>query len=248
VAFAGVIAESNAAPDTAKPARAPVVVELFTSEGCSSCPAADLLLAKLVSTQPVGGAEVIALSEHVDYWNRLGWTDPFSSKQFSERQGRYAKAWRQARIYTPQMVVDGGAEFVGSDGERARREIARAAGEPKAAVALEAAAAGGGLRVAVRPLPPAQRPGSDSAEVLLAVVEDGLRSEVRRGENAGRSLAHVAVVRRLEVLGPLASGEPFDRRLDVVLDPSWRRERLRAVAFVQEVGSRRILGAAQIPL
>jgi hypothetical protein len=235
---------ASASPEAARPARVPVVVELFTSEGCSSCPAADALLAKLAATQPVAGAEVIALSEHVDYWNRLGWVDPFSSKQFSHRQGRYANAWKQSRIYTPQMVVDGSAEFVGSDAARAAKEIARAARGPKAAIALERA--GSELRVSLRSLPPGRSP--DAAEVLLAVVEDGLRTEVRRGENAGRNLAHAAVVRRLEVLGPLTGGELFDRRLDLALDPSWRRDRLRAVAFVQEAGSRRILGAAQIRL
>ncbi|MBC8645642.1 MAG: DUF1223 domain-containing protein, partial [Thermoanaerobaculia bacterium] len=114
-----VLAAWSATSGDPQPARTPVVVELFTSEGCSSCPAADALLARLVATQPVAGAEVVALSEHVDYWNRLGWADPFASKQFSQRQGDYAAASRQSRVYTPQMVVDGGAEFVGSDARRA---------------------------------------------------------------------------------------------------------------------------------
>ena len=229
------------------PARTPVVVELFTSEGCSSCPAADVLLAKLAATQPVAGAEVIALSEHVDYWNRLGWADPFASKQFSQRQGGYADALKQSRVYTPQMVVDGGAEFVGSDARRATAEIARSAKERKAVIELAHASGEAGLRVAVRSLPAGLARGP--AEVLLAVVEDDLTSHVRRGENAGRKLSHTAVVRRLEILGSVAgSGEPFDRRVTLVPDPSWRRDRLRAVAFVQERESRRILGAAQIRL
>ena len=247
VTLAVVLAAWSATADDPHPARTPVVVELFTSEGCSSCPAADALLAKLAATQPVAGAEVIALSEHVDYWNRLGWTDPFASKQFSQRQGDYAAASRQSRVYTPQMVVDGGAEFVGSDARRATAEIARAAKEQKAVVELAHAPGGSGLRVAVRSLPPGQARGT--ADVLLAVVEDGLSSDVRRGENAGRQLEHTAVVRRLEVLGSVAgSGERFDRWVALVPDPSWRRDRLRAVAFVQERGSRRILGAAQIRL
>nr|MBA2527451.1 DUF1223 domain-containing protein [Pyrinomonadaceae bacterium] len=130
-------APTTAAEGTPLPASAeakPIIVELFTSEGCSSCPPADEVLARLEQSPPVPGVEVIALSQHVDYWNRLGWADPFSSPQFSDRQKGYAQAFRQPRIYTPQMVVDGRAEFVGSDARRAREEIAKAAREPKAQV------------------------------------------------------------------------------------------------------------------
>ncbi|MCU1263294.1 MAG: hypothetical protein JWO80_6179, partial [Bryobacterales bacterium] len=95
--------------------RTPVVVELFTSEGCSSCPPADKLLAEIERAQPVANAQVLVLSEHVDYWNRLGWRDPFSSVQFSQRQSDYSAAFQKDGVYTPQMVVDGRAEFVGSN-------------------------------------------------------------------------------------------------------------------------------------
>src|ERR1700735_1542793 len=93
----------------------PVIVELFTSEGCSSCPAADRMLARLEQTQPVPGAQVVAIEEHVDYWNQLGWNDPFSSPQYRARQNDYAVAFKANNIYTPQMVVNGQSEFVGSD-------------------------------------------------------------------------------------------------------------------------------------
>src|SRR3954463_5560674 len=114
--------------------RVPVVVELFTSEGCSSCPPADALLARLDETQPVEGAEVIALAQHVDYWNQLGWSDPFSSHELSERQGEYARAFGRDGVYTPQMVVDGRAEFPGGNSGRAFDAIAEAAREQKAEV------------------------------------------------------------------------------------------------------------------
>lgn len=225
----------------------PVVVELFTSEGCSSCPPADALLSRLEAEQPIPGAQVIALSEHVDYWNRLGWADPYSSKQFSERQTGYADALRTPSVYTPQMIVDGGAEFVGSDTRRARKEIEKAARAPKATVQVARDGGPNGVRLRVASLPPVAR--GDTAQVLLAVVEDGIRSEVSRGENAGRKLSHTAVVRALEVVGDVATEQAvFEKRIDLTLGPSWRRDRLRAVAFVQEKGSRRILGAGQLQL
>jgi len=171
--------------------RTPVVVELFTSEGCSSCPPADLLLTRLSEKQSIVGVEIIALSEHVDYWNRLGWRDPFSSAELTARQQRYAEVFGTDRVYTPQMVVDGRTEFVGSDAARADRVIADAARQPKAAVRLSLAQ--GRLQIRVAPLP---RRGV-SADVLLAITENSLESNVSRGENAGRRLRHIAVVRRL---------------------------------------------------
>src|SRR5204863_4528217 len=108
-------------------AATPIVVELFTSEGCESCPPADVLLRQLASTQPVPGAQIIPLSLHVDYWDQLGWKDRFSSALLTNRQRVYGTRFNIDSVYTPQMVVDGRSELVGSDGAAARKAIARAA-------------------------------------------------------------------------------------------------------------------------
>ncbi len=232
--------------------RTPVVVELFTSEGCSSCPPADALLARLEKTQPVPGAEVVALKEHVDYWNHLGWRDPYSSAAFSERQRAYAWSFGNSSVYTPQMIVDGRAEFVGSVDSRAQQAIARAAATPKAAVHLEwAAPQAGGNEVPLRVRIAALREVTpqDTAEVYLAITESGLHSDVARGENAGRQLDHFSVVRELKGIGqanPLASSA-FAAEPVVAVAGGWKRENLRAVVFVQEKRSRRMLAAAAIP-
>ena len=246
-------AELTAEPMTGN--RSPVLVELFTSEGCSSCPPADEVLTRLDQQQPVPGAEVIALSEHVDYWNRLGWVDPYSSAEFSRRQGEYADAFKIDGNYTPQMIVDGRAEFVGSNVSKARDAIVKAALAPKATVQITRSNNSPGtktdvipLQVRVENLPLLFNGGT--VEVLLAITEDGLRSSVLRGENGGRLLKHTAVVRRLNVIGRIASQEnrTFTANPTTNLASGWRRENLRAVVFVQERESRRVLGAAAIRL
>ncbi len=240
------------APRSAQGQRTPVVVELFTSEGCSSCPPADALLAQLDRTQPVPGAEIIALKQHVDYWNDLGWRDPYSSEQFSARQEAYAQAFGNNGLYTPQMVVDGRTEFVGSREGQARQAIAQAARTPKTAVHLvwAAAPAGGNsapLDVRIEQLGGAT-PG-DTAEVFLAITESSLHSEISSGENAGRKLDHTAVVRVLKRIGiadPPAAA--FAAQAVVEISSGWKRENLRAVVLVQESRSRRMLAAASIAL
>ena len=233
--------------------RIPILVELFTSEGCSSCPPADELLMRLDEAQPVPDAEVIALSEHVDYWNHLGWADPYSSATFSARQNDYARAFDTGEVYTPQMIVDGRVQFVGSNSNRARDAIAAAAREPKAAVTLNLgsqnpAAASIILNVRVENLPVAA--SDHSCDVTLAITESGLRSSVARGENAGRHLTHTAVVRKLSHIGGIDphKASTFSAQPIVRIDKTWKRDGLRVVAFVQERSSRRIIGAARLSL
>jgi hypothetical protein len=226
---------------SAAPARAPVVIELFTSEGCSSCPPADLLLRRLQQEQPVPGVEVIPLSEHVDYWNQLGWKDPFSSRGFTDRQRQYADVFHKDGPYTPQMVVDGSAELVGSDGPRALKEIAEAARRPKASVSLTCQA--NPLRLLVR-----IDKVREDADVVLAIAENGLESNVIRGENRGLRMGHDGVTRRLAVIGRARKQQPFAAEPKIAVEKDWRLENLSAVVFVQDHSTYRIQGAGKIAI
>jgi hypothetical protein len=233
--------------------RAAVVVELFTSEGCSSCPPADKLLSWLGERQPLEGAEIIPLSEHVDYWNRLGWADPFSSPVFSERQRAYSDSLK-SEAYTPQMVVDGKVEFVGSDGNQALRAISNELHAARCTVRIEPISPASSSRqnlasfsVQVEKLPPLDT--NMKGFVFLAVTENNLQSSVGSGENSGRRLAHTAVVRELKMIGKLDTrpDAAFTAQPTVEISNEWKRKNLRAVAFVQLQGSHRILGAAETP-
>ncbi len=238
LAVASAFAAHRPAPRPAA-GRVPVVVELFTSEGCSSCPAADAALRELESAQSVPGAEVIALGQHVDYWNRLGWKDPFSSAQFTDRQRAYAAGFGTGS-YTPQAVVNGRYELVGGNRPALVAAIAKAAQGPRATVRLARTA--GALTVQVADLPA----GTKAATVLLAITETGLSTQVGRGENAGRLLRHAAVVRELRPLGTVSGSGAFTAPL--ALRPEWRAPNLRAVVLVQDAATRRIVGAAGLPL
>jgi len=229
--------------------RRPVLVELFTSEGCSSCPPADALLIQLEKESPVAGAEIIALGFHVDYWDDIGWKDRFSSSAYSRRQYDYAEAFKTRSVYTPQMVVDGHTQFVGSDSKRASAAIDRATRAPKIAVRISAAPAGA-RRIKFKFHVPAFYPlnASDNAELSFAIAEADLFSEAKSGENSGRRLNHTAVVRNYRALGAIKRGEEAQRELELLLPTDWRLENCRAVAFVQERRSRVVLGAVQISL
>ena len=222
-----------------------VIVELFTSEGCSSCPPADVLLQKLVDAQPVEEVQIIALGEHVDYWDRLGWKDRFSAAALTARQQTYGARFKTDSIYTPQMVVDGRVEFVGTDVNAARRALEKSRDVPHGVLHLKAE--GGRESAAVRVsvslsgLPAID--ANDHADVIVVVTEDHLRSDVKRGENEGKVLYHAAVVRYLASIGT-ASSDTSALTATVPLGADWKRENLHVVAFVQARRGRAILASA----
>jgi len=238
------------APAAERPA--PVIVELFTSEGCSSCPAADRLLSRLEQNQPVPGVQVIAIEEHVDYWNQLGWTDPFSSPQYRARQNDYAVAFHAGNIYTPQMVVNGSVEFVGSDMNRAYHEIGAAARAETTQIDLGATpnSKEPDLLDLSLHLTNANTAKVRDSNVYLAVTESSLTTFVQRGENAGHTVRHSSVVRSFGVIGKVdAKGASGGQLVSTLRLPrEWKRENLRAVVFVQERESFHITGASTIDL
>ena len=223
----------------------PVVLELFTSEGCSSCPPADAFLKELDDAGRVDKVEVIAIEEHVDYWDHLGWRDPFSSHKWTERQQQYEDALHHDGAYTPQLVINGRSDATGGTQQDVLQKIAGAANLPAAEVGLKAISVSprsAEFSIALGGVPPEAR----SAELWLAVTERGLSSDVLRGENGGHKLTHAAVLRSLtRVKLPHGDHKTLTEvPVSVALDPAWRRENLRFVAFVQDSKTLHILGAA----
>jgi len=215
--------------------REAVLVELFTSEGCSSCPPADALLEKLDRGQPIAGAQIVVLSEHVDYWNHIGWADPYSSHAFSARQEQYARRFRTQGPYTPQMVVDGQSEFVGSDARAAESAIRSAAKHQKAAIRVTDE--GGSAAIDVAPLPPGT---AHKAGVFAAYAIDSGTQNVVRGENSGRRLHHVAIAKELKQIGTVDDRTEFKTKLPL-------ESGARLVVFIQEFGNGPVWGATMRP-
>jgi hypothetical protein len=216
--------------------RVPVLAELFTSEGCSSCPSADALLMKLDRMQPVAGAQIIVLSEHVDYWNYLGWSDRFSSAEFTERQEMYAHS-SIAESYTPQLVVDGRMEVLGSDERAIQSAVAKAAARPKLPVRIVSAKRDDNEAVVIIAVGAA----FGKANVWVAIADDRDQSNVRNGENKGRTLNHVAVVRSLGKVGTVTKAAGLDKTVRVPL--AAQAEGMRVVVFVAESGGP-VMGSA----
>lgn len=239
--YSGAQAHTDERPLAEEGAGGPVVLELFTSQGCSSCPPADRVLSELAA-----GDDVIALSFHVDYWNYIGWTDPFSSAEWSERQRDYARALRTGRVYTPMVVVDGRTDLVGSQRHEVEELVADARRRQRAgSVELMARPGEASLAVSLAAEVDAGRIDGP-VDLLLAVVESGLETPVKRGENARRTLHNDCVVRRLQklgTLGPDRTSLELDHRIE--LDPAWNSENLSLVGLLQDPETLAIHGAGR---
>ncbi|HEY2822299.1 MAG TPA: DUF1223 domain-containing protein [Candidatus Acidoferrum sp.] len=232
-------ANTPATPDAS--ARVPILVELFTSEGCSSCPPADALLQQMDASQPVNGAQLIVLSEHVDYWNHDGWKDPYSSAQFTARQAGYVRALGLQTAYTPQMIVDGKIVLKGT-GLDIAQTFEKAAAIPKVSVRIDSAAIDASSQIKVK----VEANGAEKhgGEVWVAIALDHAASQVSAGENSGRHLEHVAVVEELKKAGKLEKGKSFSQDVVLKLKPDTDPKNVRIIAFVQESNEGKVLGAA----
>jgi hypothetical protein len=225
-------------------AASPILVELFTSEGCSSCPPADAIFQQMDASQPIPGAQVIVLSEHVDYWDHDGWKDPYSLHLLTERQSAYAHALRVGEVYTPQIIVDGTAVLRANPAQELS-QIAQREPAPKVHVSI------GPVSVEVKTAPllrtRIEADGASeksNADIYVVVALDHAESQVLQGENGGRHLKHVAVVQSITKIGRLEAGKTFGRDFHVKLSPGTNPANIRVVAFVQEPGPGKVLGAA----
>ncbi|MEQ1886717.1 MAG: DUF1223 domain-containing protein [Bryobacteraceae bacterium] len=221
--------------------RVPVIVELFTSEGCDSCPPADELLSSFDRDQPIPGVEIIAMEEHVDYWDDAAWRDPYSSRALTTRQNDYGRQFRIDDIYTPQAVINGQFQVLGSDPRLVRDAITRAAKGAKATVDVEFQSVSV-ARVKVDHIPA----DAGLCDVMLAVTENKLVTSVTGGENRGRKLLHTGVVRSLVSLGRITPDSPASYTMHLRFKPNWKRDNLKYVVLVQDRASRKILGATAV--
>ena len=223
----------------------PVLVELFTSEGCSSCPPADEFVQKLDTLQPVPGAQLIILSEHVDYWDHEGWRDPNSSHALTERQDAYVHALGHSTPYTPEIIVDGTKELKISDAQDVETVFQQAAATAKIPVHIIGVTLNKDAPNTLRAHVDADASADEhSADLFLTVALDHVESQVLRGENGGRHLTHVAVVQQIAKIGKLNKGKIFAEDVQLKLKAATNLDQIRVVAFAQESGPGKLLGAA----
>lgn len=222
----------------------PVLIELFTSEGCSSCPPADGLLKQLDAGQPIPGAQLIVLSEHVTYWDHDGWKDPNSSSLLTDRQNSYEGVLGETTVFTPQLIVDGTHQVKVADARQIQETLQSAAATPKISLRIGEVAVDAGNPATLRThIETAANFEKHDADVYLAVALDHVESQVLRGENGGRHLIHVAVVQELAKVGKLPRGRSFAQDVQIKLKPGTDPKNIRLVALVQESGPGRVLGA-----
>jgi hypothetical protein len=226
----------------------PIVLELFTSQGCSSCPPADRLLSQLGLDERTKG-RILPLAFHVDYWNRIGWTDPFSAQEWSARQEAYVRAFGLDGGYTPQLVVNGRVQLNGSDQARALSAIAADLERPSGARVTLTARKGPDVRPEVS-VDVAAEVGETAPraklQLLVVLFENGLVTAVERGENGGRTLRNDFIVRRLEKAFSLEAraGARAQRTLNLPLRPEWNLANVGVAALLQDQRSMSIHAAA----
>ena len=223
--------------------RVPILLELFTSEGCSSCPPVDEFVRRMDETQPVDGVQVIVLSEHVDYWDQDGWKDKYSSAQFTERQNGYVHALNLQTAYTPQMIVDGNIVLKGSSSD-IEQAFAKELKVPKIPVRIASAKIETPLQLTVRV--EAEAAEKHGGTIWVAVALDHAASQVSAGENSGKQLQHVAVVQELRKVGKLDKGKSFSQDVTLKLKPDTDPKNLRIIAFVQESNEGKVLGVTGV--
>ncbi len=222
------------------PSKGFAVVELFTSEGCSSCPPADQLVARI--QQEEKDERVYILAFHVDYWDRLGWKDAFSDHRYTQRQNRYASWLNLQSIYTPEIVVNGRSEFVGSQEATLRSAILNGLGQAPAA-GLEIS----GIRSAQGKLSWQYivQHATPNSSLIVALVQRSATTEVKAGENSGRTLAHVQIVRNLSStsIGPGASGAG-----SMEIPKGLAGNGYELISFIQNDGNGQIIAASASPI
>jgi hypothetical protein len=228
------------------PAQTTVLVELFTSEGCSSCPPADALLRQVNGSLTSAGQLVVGISEHVTYWNSLGWSDPFSSSLYTERQNAYSERFHLEGVYTPQMVINGAEQIVGSD-RAALLHAVQEEEEQRPRISLRILS----LRVAEKTLTVNFSTSGDlpkqGADLIAVLTDDSDRSSVLHGENSGHTLAHVAVARSISRVARVQTAG--ERTVQIQIPPSFQAAQgHHLILFVQTPGNGRVLGTDTKPL
>ncbi len=226
--------------DNNKAAKGFAVVELFTSEGCSSCPPADALIARLQKES--AGKPIYILAFHVDYWNRLGWKDVFSDASYSQRQQQYSKWLNSSEVYTPQAIVNGRTEFVGSEENTLRSALKTGlmAGAKNGIVLNNLKSSGDKINLQY------QTEGeTNNSSLVIALIEKNATTKVGRGENAGRSLSHVQIVRKLQSV--MLRNNPSGS-VSIAIPVGFNAESFEAIAFIQNNTNGMITGATRAEL
>ena len=240
-------AQKVASANSAQPkSQSGILVELFTSEGCSSCPPADELLRKIDAHTMPNGEAIVVLGEHVDYWEATGWHDRFSSHDYTERQQEYARRFNISGPYTPQMVVDGSKEFVGNDGRLLESALTEAATKAKAVVSIsveDLSTSDVTLNVRVGPLPS----GVKHSDLYVALADNSDETHVAGGENSGRTLHHVAAVQNLQRIGKVGP-EGLEKQIRLRIPKSGNPANLRVIAYVQQPDLGAVIAAATLRL